>query len=343
MRRFLPTACLLPILALAAPAARAELAIGGFAPQIAFFGADAQDGDAPLDQIAGTATQMVEPAFGVYEPNEQLIYVSDFNGRALRVYPAFARGDVAPLRVLNPPTFGQTRASAPVYAQDEIGIIVSNCCIATYPLHASGDNTFAIRTISWGGLSGSATDLNNPLSLRYLPGSDEYVVSEYDRLVFHARTAGAYDAPTRRITGPAVASCISLAHDPAAQRLFVLCQTPWDGSSPTTHVRIVVFADDASGEATPLYTIEGDATGLDLPPGYYVTGIGHDPYLHRLMVASGSNSGDASQNRVVTFADDASGNAAPVQRLSGAHLGSGWLGTPFAVPTDAIFANGFDD
>ncbi len=335
-------ACLLSTFALAASAAHAEMAVGGFAPQIAFFGASAQGGDAPLAQIAGADTQMVEPAFGVYEPNEQLLYVSDFNGRALRVYPAFARGNVAPLRVLNPPQFGQTRASAPVYAHDEIGIIVSNCCIATYPLHASGSDTFAIRTINWGGLSGSATDLNNPLSLRYLPASDEYVVSEYDRLVFHARTAGAYDAPTRRITGPAVANCISVAHDPAAHRLFVLCQAPWDGSSATTRVRIGVFADDASGEAMPLYTIAGDATGLDLPPGYYVTGIGHDPYVHRLMVASSSNSGNPAQNRVVVFADGANGNATPVQQLSGTTLSSGWLGTPFAVPLDAIFANGFD-
>lgn len=335
-------ACLLSLFALPASTARAEMAVGGFAPQIAFFGANAQGADAPLAQIAGADTQMVEPAFGVYEPNEQLIYVSDFNGRALLVYPAFARGDVAPLRVLNPPQFGQTRASAPIYAQDEIGVIVSNCCIATYPLHASGDAVAAIRTIGWGGGGGSATDLNNPLSLRYLPGTDEYVVSEYDRLVFHARTAGYYDAPTRRITGPAVANCISLAHDPVAHRLFVLCQAPWDGSSPATHVRIAVFADDASGDATPLHTIEGDATGLDLPPGSYVTGIGHDPYLHRLMVASSSNSGDAARNRVVVFADDASGNATPVQQVNGTTVGTGWLGTPFAVPVDAIFTDGFD-
>lgn len=343
MRPSLLAACLLSTLALAAPNVHAEMAVGGYFPQIAFFGANAQGADAPLAQIAGAATQMVEPAFGVYEPNEQLIYVSDFNGRALRVYPAFARGDVAPLRVLNPPQFGQTRASAPVFAHDEIGIIVSNCCIATYPLHASGEETFAIRTINWGGLSGSATDLNNPLSLRYLPDSDEYLVSEYDRLVFHARTAAPYDAPTRRITGPAVANCVSVAHDPASHRLFVLCQAPWDGSSATTRVRIGVFADGASGEAAPLYTIAGDATGLDLPPGSYVNGIGHDPYLHRLMVASGTGSGDPAQNRVLVFADDASGNAAPIQALSGANLGTGSLGTPFAVPLDAIFANGFDE
>lgn len=340
MRTSLLAACLLS--ALAASGAHAEMAIGGSAPQINFFGPNAQGGDAPLAQITDPGAQMVEPTFGVYEPNEQVIYVSDFNGRALRVFPAFARGGVVPLRVLNPPQFGQTRASAPVFAHDEIGIIVSNCCIATYPLHANGDSVPSIRTIGWGGGNGSQTDLDNPVSLRYLPDTDEYVVSEYNRIVFHARTGGHYDAPTRRITGAGAANTISLAHDPATHRLYLLQQEQWNGTSPTTHGRIAVFADSASGDATPLYTIEGPATGLDLPPGYYFTGIGHDPYLHRLMVASCSNSGDPAHNRVIAFVDSANGNVAPVQQIEGANVGASYPGTPFAVPTDAIFANGFD-
>lgn len=342
MRPSLLAASLLSVLAVATSGAHAEMAIGGSAPLISFFAPNAQGGDAPLAQITDPGAQMVEPTFGVYEPNEQVIYVSDFNGRALRVFPAFARGDVVPLRVLNPPQFGQTRASAPVFAHDEIGIIVSNCCIATYPLHANGDSVASVRTIGWGGSSGSATDLDNPLSLRYLPDTDEYVVSEYSRIVFHARTAGHNDAPTRRITGAEAANTISLAHDPATHRLYLLQQAPWDGSSPTVHGRIAVFADDASGDATPLYTIEGAATGLDLPPGSYFSGIGYDPYLHRVMAASCSNSGDPAHNRVVVFADNATGDATPVQYLEGSNVGTSYPGTPFAVPTDAIFADAFE-
>ncbi len=326
---------------LACPA-HAEIAIGGFAPAISFFGANAQGEATPSGQISGDLTVLTEPIFGVYEPHERVIYVSDFNGQALRVYPAFARGNVPPLRMLNPPAIGQARANAPVFAHDEIGLIVFNCCIATYPLHANGDAVPALRTIGWGGASGSQTDLDNPTSLRYLPDTDEYVVSEYNRIVFHARTDGHYDPPTRRITGAAVANTISLAHDPASHRLYLLQQAPWDGSSPTRHARIAVFADDANGDAPPLYTIEGPTTGLDLPPEQYMYGIGHDPWLHRLMVSSSPNTGSFTANRLVTFSDTASGDATPLQTLVGTNTGSSYLGTPFAVPADVIFANAFD-
>ena len=335
-------AALLAMFTFATSATHAEMAIGGFAPQINFFERNAQGVALPSAQITGDVTMLVEPAFGVYEPNEQVIYVSDFSGQALLVYPAFARGNVAPLRVLNPPVMGQTRASAPVVAHDEIGIIISNCCIATYPLHAYGDAVPYVRAIGWGGLGGSQTDLNNPLSLRYLPDTDEYVVSEYDRILFHPRTNGYYDPPSRRITGADAANTISLAHDRVTHHLYLLQQAPWDGTSATVHGRIAVFDDSASGNATPLYTIEGPTTGLDVPPGSYLTGIGHDPYLHRLMTTSSGNSGDAAHNRVVVFHDDATGDATPVQQIEGGGVGTSYPGTPFAVPADSIFANGFD-
>jgi hypothetical protein len=342
MRMSLPVAALAFAISLAASPARADMAIGGFAPAINFFGADAQGAAVASGQITGDVTTMVEPMFGVYEPNEQVIYVSDFNGQALRVYPAFARGNIAPLRVLNPPLMGQTRASAPVFTHDEIGIIISNCCIATYPMHAYGNAEPYIRAIGWGGLQGSQTDLNNPLSLRYLPDTDEYVVSEDARIVFHPRTNGFYDPPSRRITGADAANTISLAHDRASHRLYLLQQAPWDGTSETVHGRIAVFADDASGDATPLYTIEGPSTGLDIPLGHYLYGIGHDPWLHRLMVSHSPNSSNFDQNTLVTFADTATGDATPLQVIMGVNTGSSYLGTPFAVPSNVIFANAFE-
>lgn len=39
----------------------------------------------------------------------------------------------------------------------------------------------------------------------------------------------------------------------------------------------------------------------------------------------------------------ASGNATPVQVLTGTNLSTGTVGRPFAMPVDAIFANGFDN
>ncbi|HET9049382.1 MAG TPA: hypothetical protein VFN29_10535 [Chiayiivirga sp.] len=336
----------LALAALSHTTAKAELVIGSGSASdpIRFFSANAQGSDAPVATIEGAATQLGSATFGVYEPREQLIYVSDFWGQALRVYPAFTYGNVAPIRVLNPPNLGQTRASAPIVAHDEIAVIASNCCIYTYPLHANGNAVPPLRAIGWGGSTGSATELDNPISLLYLRDTDEYVVSEWGRIIFHARLAGHYDAPTRRITGPGVANSAGIAHDPEQHLLFVLRQDPWDAGTQSSRVRIAVFPDTASGDATPLYTIEGPATQLDLPIGNYVYGIGHDPWLHRIMVSSSSNSVPVN-NRVLTFADTASGNAAPVQVLLGSNLDGDYLGTPFAAPAERpaeIFVDGFE-
>ncbi len=348
---------LLPLaFALATLPARGELAIGGFSSDeipshpIHVFAADAQGLDAPMREIAGPATQLNSPTFGVYEPREQVIYVSDFYGKALRVYPAFAHGDVAPLRVLKFNALGQTRASAPVPAHDEIGVIVGNCCIDTWPLHASGDDIPFIRSISPFGAGHSVTQLSNPTSLIYIAATDEYAVSDYTptppftaRIVFHARTANGAVSPTRMLTGSGVANARAIAWDEATRHLFVLRQSP--AVNGIQHGVIAVFADDASGDALPLYTIEGPATQLDIPQNHNFYGIGHDPYLRRLMVSSAGSSNDAANNRVISFDDQASGNATPVQQLAGPQLSNHTVGTPFAVPAmppDPIFSDGFE-
>jgi hypothetical protein len=56
-----------------------------------------------------------------------------------------------------------------------------------------------------------------------------------------------------------------------------------------------------------------------------------------------SANGNPANNRMVAFGLSASGNAAPVQVLTGATLSPGAIGTPFAMPTEIIFANGFDN
>jgi len=106
-------------LTLPASTPHAEMMLGGYsldgssAHPLRQFATTAQGSAAPIRVISGPATGLSDPAFGVYEPIEKVIYVSDFFGQAIRVFPAFASGDVAPMRVINPPILGQTRASAP--------------------------------------------------------------------------------------------------------------------------------------------------------------------------------------------------------------------------------------
>lgn len=356
MRKILLAACLSSTAALAPTLACAEIMIGGAGPSasegnpLRWFSADAWGSDAASRQITGTSTQLYQPTAGVYEPTEQLIYVSDFNGRAILVYAAFASGNTAPLRVINPPSLGQTRDNAPVAAHDEIGVIVNNCCIATYPLHANGNAVAAIRTIASGSGADTTTKLNNPASLVYLPATDEYAVKDYDtappqatRIVFHARTANGTVAPTRLLTGAGVANAVNITYDARSHRLFVLRQPPLDGNS-VSHGSIAIFDANASGDAQPLATIEGAATGLDMTGGYYFRGIGFDPYLSRLMVSSYSSSNNPALNRVIAFDYSAttSGNVAPVQQLQGSNVSPYIAGKPFAVPAEVIFRGGFE-
>ncbi|WP_257386565.1 hypothetical protein [Tahibacter caeni] len=349
-------ACLLTVAAIAAAPGHADMMLGGFATSagqnhpLRHFHPDATGSAAPVGEISGPATQLYQPMFGTYEPNEQVVYISDFGGQAIRVYPAFATGDVAPLRVLDPPQLAQTRANAPVPAHGELGVIASNCCIYTYPLQASGNSVARIRGINWGGGADTTTKLNNPSSLIYIPATDEYAVKDYDsappqaaRIVFHARTANGFVAPTRLLTGAGVANATGLAYDAGSRRLFVLRQLPPVGG--TRRGVIAIFADTASGDAVPLDTIEGGSTQLDLPDGRYFSGIGFDPYAQRIMVSmpGGSNPAD---NRVLQYgySPGAAGDLAPVRILQGTNVSPYTVGIPFGVPAgppDFIFRNGF--
>lgn len=356
MRLPLLAICLFSAAASAPVPAFADLMIGGFATStdqnhpLRHFHPGAVGSDAPIGEIGGSNTQLYQPMFGTYEPTEQVIYISDFGGQAIRVYPAFATGNVAPLRVLNPPLLSQTRANAPIPAHGELGVIASNCCIYTYPLRASGNNVAHIRSISWGGGADPTTRLNNPTALVYLPATDEYAVKDYPaatpqatHIIFHARTANGAAAPTRLLTGAGVANAIGLAYDASSRRLFVLRQTPADATGMRRGI-IAIFADTASGNAQPLDTIEGNMTQLDLPDGRYFSGIGFDPYTSRLMVANPG--GSAAANRVLLFDYTAGigGNIAPIRVLQGSNVSPYSVGVPFGVPATApnlIFSDGF--
>jgi hypothetical protein len=340
------------LLAGTSPPSHAEIMIGGYSSgatgthPLRQFAANAQGPAAALREIAGPNTNLNSPGSVGYEPVENLLYVSDYFGQAIRVFPAFASGDVAPLRILNPPLLGQPRASVPIAALDELIVIAGNCCIYTFPLHASGSNVNRIRSINWGGGSSGITQLNNPGSLIWLPGSDEVAVVDYEfgtfegKVVFHSRLTDGDAAPTRVLKSVHTANAAGLAHDPVQHKLYLLTSTTSDNVTYAGQIR--VFADSASGTDAPLYTIEGPATQLAFDSPNYQSGLAIDGPLHRLMVGIAAN-GNSATNRVLGFDLDASGNAAPVQVLAGSNLSPETIGAPFAVPVDAIFANGFEN
>lgn len=328
-------------------AAHADVLVGDYrinAPgPVLRFGPEQTGNRAPLASFttAGGDVELQTPLHMTYEAVLDVVWVSDYYGQAIRVYPAEASGNVAPLRTLTSPRLGQPRQIAIDRAHDELLVIAQNCCVSTFPLGTSGNVEFPLRNIGWGGVPGSATRLNNPVHLYYLAASDEVVVSDVQYpggvgsglLLFFARTANGNPAPTRTIEGAATQLgefIAGLAYSPQHGELFAL-------TSDAGTYRIVTFAQTASGNVAPLRVIEGPDLGIE-NPGAMI----YDPNTDRLYVASGSYN---SPNRaLLAFARTATGNVAPVRRIAGARTTlQGPTGLVAVPPADWIFTDRFDD
>lgn len=332
--------------------AHADILVGGIAPGVGVRHpllrfADQADGlPAPIATLGGEASGLLTPMEGAHEPGEGVIFVADFFGQSIRVFPAQASGDAAPLRVLDPPLLGQPRTVLPLPEHDELMVIAGNCCIYTWPLGASGSAAPRLRAITWGGGSGALTGLNNPSSMIHLPATDEVAVVDHDpappyaaKVVFHARTGNGNVAPTRILQGPATAGAAGIAHDPDGGLLFLVAARDAGGGNRQGEIR--VFDAAASGQQAPLRVIAGAATGLSIDEPGYLSGIAVDRPRQRLLVSIAGN-GAPQANRILVYDLAAAGDAAPLQSLAGAGLGQGSIGRPFVVPADALFGDGFE-
>jgi len=333
--------------ALASAASHADIVVGdyraaGSGPALRFSDA-AQGNAAPAGAFYSSASnpggQMQTPLFLTYEPVENVIYVSDFYGQAIRVYAAGASGDAVPLRVLTSPSMGQPRRAAISVQNDELIAAVSGCCVAAYPRGANGA-VGATRFLQWGGSAGSVTRLNNPGGVALRESSDEIFVPDYGTtppstyfgvvLVF-ARTAQGNTAPSRTIEGAATLlgnDAFAVAYDAVHDELIVASQ---DASQA---FRVSVFAGSASGNAAPLHSLSGASTLLDT-----VHQVAVDP-AGTIYVAEGGDNGSVA--RVLAFARGADGDVAPARVITGGATGvSAPNGIDF-VPLGTLFANGFD-
>lgn len=351
---------LLSILSLSAPLAHAELVVGNTYPNRGDSGvinifADGAMGDiAPLRTIVpGVANTIGTASYIEFEPGENVLYVADFWGQAIRVYDANASGDAAPLRTFNSSLLGQPRAARIDRAHDEMVVIGGMCCVYTWPRLADGSGTARIRTIPWGGNNVSASQLNNPAGLALNRRRGEIVVGDYKNdadagypnriLVFSRMADGAGTTPLRVIEGPNTQlggrSNVHVAIDEETQTLFALVGPP-DGDL-TSSARVLAFAADASGDATPLRTISGPFASLVMASGEYPSGLGFDENSGHLLVSIANTNPDA-RGRVVVHSKVAFGSAFPLAVLSGADTGITSTPGTAAVTFDRIFRDGFD-
>lgn len=334
--------------------AHAEILVGGYGSTnstalVRGFADTANGNVAPLGTLGGPTSTLVGGVAIVHEPIEGVLYVADFWGQAIRVYPESASGDAAPLRVLSPPILGQVRTLAVDTAHGELLTISSGCCPAAFELTASGTSAARLRSLSWGGGSGSVTELNYPYAMAYLAATDEIALIDTDpaapyapKLLVFNRTDSGNTAPKRVVRGAQTrfGSWLGgLAHDAARGELVIATIAPAPDSGNA--VRILFFDDQATGDAAPLREISGSATQLALEANTAPSGINLTPD-GRLVVAISDNQGGAG-SRLVVFDATASGNATPLQVILGPQTGLvGSIGAPSWRPGDVILRHGFE-
>lgn len=275
------------------------------------------------------------PLYASYDGEDNVVFVSDFYGKAIRVYPAGANGNVAPLRTLTTEYLGQPRQVAVDSVNDEILLPVMGCCIGAFDRYGSGNVGFPRRLISWGGVNGNVTRLNSPLGLAVLP-NDEIVVADRTAaspgagvLLYFARTASGNTAPLRALEGPA-----TMLGDYIAGVLYLaqtneLIVTAVQGGQ----ARILIFPAGASGNTAPSRVIMG-AGGIESP-----TAMTYEPDGDLIYINAGAYS--SSNPRVLAFPRTSLGLTTPARVLSGALT---QIQQPYglvAVPGDRIFRNGF--
>ena len=334
---------------LASAPARADLLVGDFsggdalaAHPVLRFADNASGNVAPLGSfttdLAGTRLQT--PFHITYEPVEDVVYVADFYGQAIRVYAENARGDTAPLRTLTSPTLGQPRQVAISVEHDEMFAAVSGCCLATYARTASGNDP-ALRFIQWGGSAGSVTRLNNPTGPVLRKSSDTLIVADYQQnpdnsyagvLLSFDRGASGNAAPVSSIEGDMTQlgnSAIGPAYDAVHDEIIVV-----GVDSATATYRILTFAGTASGNTPPLRSIDGPAANLS-----GVTSVAYDSERETIYVIQGGYNGVPAN--VLAFARSANGNAAPARAIAGQNT---LIDYPIgiAVTSGHIFRNGFE-
>ena len=317
------------------------LAVSGAGSQgapISIYPSNASGNLAPSATIQGNAVNINGCTSLDHDPLADEVYCADFSGQALAIFAANASGNVAPLRrITSAQAIGQLRAATRLGASEELAVLRSfGAGIRILPRGGNGE-VQALRSIS-----GSNTQLDNPLKIVFLPASNELAISDFSTaagittgevVIFPAGGSGNL-APSRRITSPAMgqqtADLLWTPRRPA--ELFVLVADPSVGG--IMPLRVVVFAVDAAGVSTPLREIAGSLTRL--------TNFGKLAYVasrDELLVTTNLFNG---LPEVLAFPAGGNGNIAPTRALAGASVGGPFYAAVDLPPSEQIFANGFE-
>ena len=278
-----------------------------------------------LQSIAGffALAAGVDPVLAADE-----VYVSNYYGGSIYVYPRAANGDVAPLRAIRtglslPHDLAIDLLHREIFAPNNQPA-AGGPAINVYDLDAiypKGDEPK--RTIT-----GPLTLLDRPAGLIVDPIHQEmYVANDVDltaAILVFPLSANGNVAPSRVIQGAltTLRGPMGMALDLVHDELIVVSYKVADEGSITT------FSRTANGNVAPLRTIQGPLTTFNKPQA-----LALDLVHNELIVANSFFDNTASLGGLLVFLRTASGNVAPVRQITGANTG---LCNPIGMTLDRM-------
>jgi len=233
---------------------------------------------------------------------QERLFVSNYNGQTITVYPRTVNGDVAPNQVF---TAGLSGPHQIAVWRSQRELFVANNLSYTITVYNSDDGSLK-RTIA-----GSNTGLNRPTGVAIDDVNEElYVANDFGNsiTVYDLNSDG--DVPPKRtiiggstgLGGP-VGVAVDLVHN----ELFVANYKVASGGS------ITVYSRTANGNVAPVRTIQGNATGLNLPQGLALTlDLVHDEIVVASSAFTTPNAGS-----IVVFRRTDVGDVNPIRKLEG--------------------------
>jgi hypothetical protein len=230
---------------------------------------------APIRTISGGATGLSTPrGLAVDTVNSELAVANSLNPPSITVYALTANGNVAPLRTISGAATGltvETVGLAVDTVNNEFFVTIgasSGPSVLVFSRTANG-NVAPLRTIS-----GAATGLVVPYGVAVDTVNNEVAVANLSgsSVTVYARTANGNVAPLRTISGAAtgLSGPIGLAVDTVNNELAVVNNIIGNSS-------VTVYTRTANGNVAPLRTLQGAATGFNIPIFVGITTGGAPP------------------------------------------------------------------
>jgi DNA-binding beta-propeller fold protein YncE len=233
---------------------------------------------------------------------QERLFVSNYSRDTITVYPRTVNGDVVPLMVF---TGGMTGPHQLAIRPLQRELYVANNI--SYSVAVLDFDTGVVKRT----ISGNLTNLNRPTGVALDEVNGElYVANDFgDSVTVYDLTASGNTTPKRTIQGflTGLGGPVGLAVDVVHNELFVSSYAVAGGGS------ITVYPRTATGNVAPSRTIEGPATGLNLPQGLALDLVGNE-----IIVANSAftlpNPGPGA---ILVFGRTAGGNATPTRTLGG--------------------------